>query len=145
MNVHHHGSRAHVHDVTGPIKYSHPSSSALVESTFDVTGRLAVYGRVEQVQKSADALGFIGGDLTELFNVRDLTLGLTREVRAFGAASVGVGARGTVTQVPEILRLNFQTRYPAGFALFVRVRPTPMRSTPGATMAGSELGGPPRR
>jgi hypothetical protein len=38
-----------------------------------------------------------------------------------------------------LLKLNFQTRTPAGFALFVRVRPTQMRSTPKATMAGADM------
>ena len=128
LNIHHHGDREHIHDATGPIKYSHPSSSVLIESTLDVTNRLALYGRVEQVQKSGDDLGFLGSDFMQLFTVRDLSLGATRELHAFGDASVGVGARGTITLLPETLRLTFHTRTPAGFALFLRIRPTQMRS-----------------
>ena len=138
LNIHHHGARSHDHDATGPIRYSHPTSSVLIESTLDVSDRVALYGRLEQVQKTADDLGFIGGDLMQLFTVRNVSLGATRELHAFGDASVGVGARGTITMVPPLLKLNFQTRTPAGFSLFVRVRPMPMRSTPRATMAGPD-------
>jgi len=125
LNIHHHGNRAHVHD--GPPIYYHVSSSALIESTVDVNDRFAVYGRVEQVQKSADDLGFVAGDLMELFTVRDISLGATHDVHAFGAASVGIGARATVTLLPDLLHLAFQTRTPTGFALFLRVRPASMR------------------
>jgi hypothetical protein len=139
LNIHHHGDREHIHDANESVKLSHPSSSVLVESTLDVSDRLALYGRVEQVQKSGDDIGFLGSDFMQLFTVRDLSLGATRELHAFGEASVGVGARGTITLLPQTLRLTFQTRTPTGFALFVRIRPTLMRTMPaGATMAGSE-------
>ncbi|MEP6492717.1 MAG: hypothetical protein ABJF01_08570 [bacterium] len=140
MNIHHHGERAHVHDVTGPIKYYHASASALIETTYDVNDRLAFYGRAEQVQKSADDLGFLGGDLMELFTVRELSLGATRELHAFGNASVGLGARASITLLPDLLHLNFQTQTPVGFAVFLRVRPTLMRTSSRMPMAGSDLG-----
>jgi hypothetical protein len=92
LNVHHHSDREHTHDPTVSTKLSHPSSSVLVESTLELGRSTAVFGRAEQVQKSGDDLGFIGGDLIELFTVRSLSAGVTRDVRSFGDAAFGVGA-----------------------------------------------------
>jgi hypothetical protein len=86
-----------------------------------------VYGRVEQVQKSADDLGFLGGEPMQLFTVRSLSLGATRDVRTVRGASIGLGLRGTVNLVPETLRLTYQTRTPTGLSAYLRVRPTRMR------------------
>jgi hypothetical protein len=123
MNIHHHGSREHIHDPNVPMKPYHLASSALLESTLDVTPRVAVFGRLEQVQKTADDLGFLGGDGMQAFNVRAVSLGATREIASRGDASLGAGARATPTLLPESLRLIYQTRTPAGFAVYLRLRP----------------------
>lgn len=135
LNIHHHGTREHNHDPNAVPKSYHLSSSVLLEHTVDVSARLAIYGRVEQVQKTADDLGFLGGDALQQFTVRALSLGATREMIARGNASLGVGARGTVNLLPETLRHVYGTATPAGFAVFLRLRPTRMRAQPGTLAA----------
>lgn len=131
LNIHHHGSREHVHDSTEAAKMYHVSSSLLVESTFDVTSRVSLSGRAEQVQKSVDDLGFLGGDPMQLFNIRALSLGMTREIGRRGDASIAVGACGTLNLLPETLRLTYQGRTPLGLAVFLRLRPAKMHETGG--------------
>ena len=130
INIHHHGERAHNHG-TEPTKSYHIASSTLVETTYELGDRAALYGRVEQVQKSADDLGFNGADLAQLFTVRALTLGGTTDLAAARGLSFGVGARGTVNLLPGTLEPTYGTRAPLGFSLFLRVRPS---STHGAGM-----------
>jgi hypothetical protein len=135
LNIHHHGTREHNHDPTVTPKSYHLSSSVLLESTIDATPRLAVYGRLEQVQKTADDLGFLGGDALQQFTIRALSLGATRDVIARGSSALGVGARATLNVLPETLRLTYGTRTPVGFAVFLRLRPTRMRAQPGTAVA----------
>ena len=72
VNIHHHGSREHNHDpnATG-LKFYHVSASALLETTAAVTKtdrglRPARAG----IRRAETSLGFIGGDLTQLFTIR---------------------------------------------------------------------------
>lgn len=125
MNVHHHSARLHTH--TPGAKTYTASAALLFESSLDLNDRTSVYGRVEQVQKSADDLGFLGGEPMQLFTVRSLSLGATRDLRTLRDLSIGVGARGTVNLVPETLRFTYQTRTPSGLAIYLRVRPTRMQ------------------
>jgi hypothetical protein len=126
INIHHHGSRAHSHG-TETAKSYHIATSTLVETTYELGERATLYGRAEQVQKSADDLGFNGADLMQLFTVRALTLGGTTELAAVRRLSFGVGARGTVNLLPATLEPTYQTRTPLGFSVFLRVRPTRTR------------------
>lgn len=123
LNVHHHGPREHNHDANAVVPTHHMMSSVLVESTLEIGARDAVFGRIEQVQKSGDDLGFIADGLTQLFNVRELALGATHELLTAGGASVGVGARAAVELLPSTLRNVYETTRPFGFAVYVRVRP----------------------
>ncbi len=127
IDIHHHGARAHNHG-TEPAKSYHVAASTLVETTYELGARATLYGRVEQVQKSADDLGFNGADLMQLFTVRALTLGGTTELIAAHDLSIGVGARGTVNLVPETLEPTYQTRTPLGFSVFLRVRPAKLHA-----------------
>jgi len=123
VNIHHHGAREHVHDATATnLKFYHVSASALLESTVALTTRTEISGRLEQVQKSGDDLGFIGGDLTELFNVRSASLGATHDFVSLGSAFVGLGVRGSINFLPETLRLTYQGTRATGYSMFVRVR-----------------------
>jgi hypothetical protein len=121
LNIHHHGTRAHNHGADSTAKTSHLSTAALVESSIAVTKQLTVYGRLEQVQKSSDDLGFIA-ELTQSFTIRSMSLGATHDLHSFGSAAVGLGVRGAVNLLPETLRLTYQTRTPAGFAVYLRAR-----------------------
>jgi hypothetical protein len=122
LNIHHHSDREHTHDTTVSTKLYHMSSSVLLESTLELGKRTAVSVRAEQVQKNGDDLGFIGGDLIQLFTVRSLSAGVTRDVRSLGDAAIGLGARTSVDLLPVTLVPTYGTRTPAGFAVFVRLR-----------------------
>ncbi|HEY6830432.1 MAG TPA: hypothetical protein VI259_26485 [Gemmatimonadaceae bacterium] len=126
IDIHHHGARAHNHG-TEPAKSYHVAASSLVETTYELGDRATLYGRVEQVQKSADDLGFNGADLMQLFTVRELTLGATAELVAARDLSFGVGARGTMNLLPATLEPTYGTRTPLGLSLFLRVRPRPAK------------------
>jgi hypothetical protein len=123
LNNHHHGARSHVHDPGVTPKTHHLASSALIESTLGLGTHTDVYLRLEQVQKMGDDLGFLGGDLTQLFNVRAVTIGATRDIVTLRSATVGFGARGTLNVLPESLRPTYQETRPVGFAVFLRIRP----------------------
>jgi len=126
LMIHHHGIREHFHpatDTSTPPPSYHISGSELIETTFDVTPRTSLYARLEQVQKTADDLGFLGGDLMQLFTIRDVALGATHDVMSLGPTGASIGARVSVDLLPETLRLDYHTRTPLGFAVFVRVRP----------------------
>jgi len=126
LMIHHHGIREHFHpttDTSTPPPSYHIAGSELIETTFDVTSRTSVYARVEQVQKTADDLGFLGGDLMQLFTIRDVAMGAAHDVMSFGPTSASIGARVSVELLPETLRSNYRTRTPVGLAVFVRVRP----------------------
>lgn len=138
INIHHHGARAHEHGAE-PAKSYHIATSTLLESTYEFGDRATIYGRAEQVQKSADDLGFNGADLMQLFTVRALTVGGTTELVAAGDLSFGIGARGTVNLLPETLEPTYGTRSPVGFSLFLRVRPARMRGS--LTRAASPVAG----
>jgi hypothetical protein len=123
LNIHHHGSREHNHDPTVVPKSYHLASSVLLESTLAVGKRLSIYGRLEQVQKTADDLGFLGGDAMQAFNIRAVSLGMAREVLQRGNASFGLGARATLNVLPSTLRYTYQASTPMGFAVYLRLRP----------------------
>jgi hypothetical protein len=125
INIHHHSARLHTHE-PGAKTYT-ASAAALLESSLDVNPRTTIYGRIEQVQKSADDLGFLGGEPMQLFTVRTLSVGATRDVRSVHGASIGLGLRGSVNLLPETLRLTYQTRTPAGLSAYLRVRPMRVR------------------
>lgn len=123
LDVHHHGGREHVHDpgAVGPVH--HLGASALLESTLDVGRRISVFGRLEQVQKTADDLGFLGGDLAQSFTIREASGGIACDVVTAPRARIGVGLRGTVNLLPEALHVAYGTRTPVGGAIFVSLKP----------------------
>ena len=124
MNIHHHSARFHSHE-PGAKTYT-ASAALLLESSIDLNPRTSVYGRIEQVQKTADDLGFLGGEPMQLFTIRALSLGATRELHAWSSLSVGFGARGTLNFLPETLRFTYDARTPVGGSIFLRVRPVRM-------------------
>jgi hypothetical protein len=122
LNNHHHDERLHDHDATVPMIHM-LSSSMLVEATLGVGTRTTVFGRAEQVQKMADDLGFLGGNLMEMFNVRAVSLGASRELTSARALTMGVGGKLTFNFLPQTLRYTYTTTHPAGFALYMTVAP----------------------
>jgi hypothetical protein len=98
-------------------------ASGLFETTLELGSRTALFGRVEQVQKTADDLGFLGGDLSQSFTIRELTLGVARDLIASERGRIGIGARIGLTRLPESLRLAYGTLSPAGGAVFLSLKP----------------------
>ena len=125
VDVHHHGSSHHDHG-GGVARTYNLVQSASLESAFDLTRRATFFGRAEQVGKSADDLGFVGGDLSQQFTVRSLSLGASYAVVARRYGSITLGARGTLNILPNDLGAAYETRTPAGFVVFLRVRPSAM-------------------
>jgi hypothetical protein len=123
-NVHHHGAASHalIHGDPNASPH-HRSSSLLAESTLQLGKGIAVFARLERVEKNGAELGFFGGDLTTLYDLRSAVGGVTRRVAAAGGAELSLGVRGAVNFVPETLLATYGTRTPTGFAVFVRLRP----------------------
>ena len=67
-------------------------------------------------------LGFLRGDLTELYDVRTYTLGALREVAHVGSATFALGARASVNFVPATLFATYGTRRPTGVAMYGQLR-----------------------
>lgn len=123
MNDHHHDPRTHEHDPNAPVKTHHLMSSVLLESTFAVDARTEIFARAEQVEKSADDLGFLGGDLTEMFNIRAVSVGASRAIVNGRGAALSIGARLGYNFLPQTLRYTYTTTHPAGFAIYLRLLP----------------------
>ncbi len=130
MNLHHHGGASHelIHGAPGASPHHH-SSSVLAESNLDVGDASAVFARVERVQKNGEELGFLGGDLTELYDVRSVVAGVARRIASRGSAELALGARAAVSFVPATLEATYRTRTPAGFAIYVQLRPRRNRTS----------------
>jgi hypothetical protein len=120
-NVHHHGSQ-HNHGDSTARTYD-VMTALLLESLLPLTPRWSTYFRVEQVDKNADELGFVGGDLTQVFEIRPITLGIAYTLPSIGDAVMTVGGQATMTILPTDLESTYRTRYPMGFVAYVHVRP----------------------
>ncbi|HEV8447645.1 MAG TPA: hypothetical protein VGQ44_12525 [Gemmatimonadaceae bacterium] len=123
LDVHHHGAREHVHDPSAVAPLHHLGASALLETTLELGSKSAVFGRVEQVQKTADDLGFLGGDLSQSFTIREVTIGVTRDLIAGDRGRIGVGVRAMMARLPESLRLAYGTLTPTGGAVYLTLKP----------------------
>ena len=123
-NLHHHGAGSHelLHAEPGASPH-HRSSSQLVESNLKIGPRSAVFARIERVQKNGEELGFLGGDLTTLYDIRSIVAGFTHQIASVGSAEFALGARGGVNFVPSALLPTYGTRTPAGYAVYTQLRP----------------------
>ncbi len=124
MNLHHHGAGSHelLHGDPGASPHHH-ASSLLAESSLEVGSRTVVFARAERVMKNGEELGFLGGDLTALYDVRSISAGVTRRAGSILQAELAVGARGAVNFVPETLLATYGTRTPFGFAVYLQLQP----------------------
>jgi hypothetical protein len=123
LNNHHHDERLHDHDDAAVQMTHHLASSVLAEATLGVGARTRVFTRLEQVQKMADDLAFLGGNLMETFNVRAASLGAAHDFTTARHLAFGVGGRLTFNFLPETLRYTYTTTHPAGFALYLTIAP----------------------
>jgi hypothetical protein len=91
----------------------------------------AVFGRIEFVQKAAADLALSPGNGSR-YDVGEISLGYFRTVKSSGSLAIGVGVRGTVNVVPPSLRAVYESRFPVGAVLYLRIRPARMLSHGGA-------------
>ena len=99
------------------------SGSVLLESEAVLDDRNAVFARAERVDKTLGELDVAGAPM-EPVDVRALSLGYVREVWRMSPLGLGLGARGTVNFVPDVLRSSYGSRTPLGAMIFLRVRPS---------------------
>jgi len=121
-NVHHHGSRHHDHG-DGPARTYDVMTSLLWETTLPITQRWSMYFRYEEVDKNADELGFLGGDLTQLFTIRPGTVGLSYTLPSVRRMELTIGGQATATLLPHDLELTYGTRVPLGLVTYLNLRP----------------------
>jgi hypothetical protein len=126
MNVHHHDGASHLFLHGDPNASPHArSSSGLLESSLKVNDALVVFGRAERVRKSGEELGFQGGNLLQLYDIRSASLGLRRDVATAGVARLALAARGSAIFLPPTLELTYGRRTPLELHLFAQARRAP--------------------
>ena len=104
-----------------PASWSRLQHSLLVESNVQLDRSNVIYGRVTWVQKDGEELVVA---VPERSNLATLALGYAREVLQVKGTALEVGVRGEVGLIPARLEPIYQTRHPAGFAVYLRLRPT---------------------
>jgi hypothetical protein len=102
------------------------SHSMLAESNLELGLKNSLFVRAEYVRKSAEDLVLPGVDPAREFDIRSLVGGYVREVASIPGGTIGVGGRASVNLVPAALMPFYATRRPAGFDVYVRVRPKRM-------------------
>jgi hypothetical protein len=103
----------------------------LAETELIADRRNTFFGRVERVEKNGEELQLPGFTDHDLFNVTALNLGYIRELAGARGMTLGLGARGNVGFVPEEMEAAYGSRTPAGFAVFLRLRPVLNRGATG--------------
>jgi len=121
-------------DQIGPASLA---SSVVLESTLDLDGRNAFFGRAEYVRKSAAELVIPSVPPTTEYDVGALALGFQRTVGTVAGLAAGVGVRGSVNFVPSSLNAVYGSAPPAGAAIYLQLRPA------GASGGGMKMDGMP--
>src|SRR5438270_2191177 len=110
-------------DQIGPASLA---SSVVLESTLDLDGRNAFFGRAEYVRKSAAELVIPSVPPTTEYDVGALALGYLRTVGTVAGLAEGVGERGSVQFVPSSLNAVYGSGTTGGHA--ISLPPPPARS-----------------
>lgn len=113
--------------------------SITAETNLAFDRRNEVFARVNYVRKSAEDL-VVGADPGEEFDIGGVVLGYVRELAEVHGVNLGAGIRGAVDIVPSGLEPAYGTRTPAGFAVYLRLRPALMQANdamPGMDHAAS--------
>src|SRR5437867_10386413 len=105
------------------IRAGQPSHSVVLESTLDLDGTNAVFGRAEYVRKSAQELVILSAPPAEEYDVGALALGYRRMVGTVAGLAVGLGARASVNVLPSSLEPTYGSRAVAGLAVYLQLRP----------------------
>jgi hypothetical protein len=107
------------------------ANSALVETDASVDGVDTFFGRAEFVQKSAQDLVVADESESRRYDIGALTLGYSREIIRARGLTLGASILGTLSVVPGSLEATYGTRYPKGYAIFLRLRPDRMHTEHG--------------
>src|SRR5256884_5252780 len=121
-------------DLIGPAPLA---SSVVLESTVDLDGTNAFFGRAEYVRKSAAELVIPSAPPSTEYDVGALALGFQRTVGTVAGFAAGVGVRGSVNLVPSSLNGVYGSGTPAGAAIYIQLRPA------GAREGGMKMDGMP--
>jgi len=97
-------------------------NTALVETNIELDEHDVVFGRAEYVTRTAEELALVGS-ISEAVEVGSLALGYARRVGGRYGLGAWLGARGNVDFVPEQLRLFYGSRTPAGFLVYLQIKP----------------------
>ena len=104
------------------------SNSVLAETNLAFDARNALFARVEYVDKTAADLDLSGPPPNARFAIGSAAVGYVREVLRYPGGSLGVGGRISLALVPGALAPVYGSRTPAGFSVYLRVRPRPSRA-----------------
>jgi hypothetical protein len=115
-------STAFVYGADLPTGAGHPLNTVLLETTLELDGANALYGRAEYVRRTAADLALVGSVSREL-DIGAVSLGVERRLWRNARVAAGLGARGTLNLVPEELHLFYGSRTPVGVMAYLQVRP----------------------
>jgi hypothetical protein len=104
------------------------ANSALIETDVSLDGVNTFFGRAELVQKSAQDLAVADQSESRRYDLGALTLGYSREIMRDHGLTLGASILGTLDVVPAGLAAVYGTRYPKGYAVFLRLRPDRMHT-----------------
>ena len=107
------------------------ANSALIETDVSANGVDTFFGRAELVQKSAQDLVVADESESRRYDIGALTLGYSREIMRARGLTLGASILGTLNVVPGSLEGAYGTRYPKGYAVFLRLRPDRMHTEHG--------------
>src|SRR2546425_69595 len=103
------------------------ASSVVLESTVDLDGTNAFFGRAEYVRKNAAELVLPSVPPTTEYDVGALALGYLRTVGIVAGLAAAVSLRASGDFVPPSLNAGYGSRTPAGVAMYFRGLPVGAR------------------
>jgi hypothetical protein len=112
-----------------PVDTRRVHNTALLETNVDLNERNAVFGRAEYVTRTAEELALVGS-VSETVNIGNVALGYARRLGVVRTVGVWLGARADLDFLPEQLRLFYGSRTPAGFTIYLRLRPATVTPAP---------------
>ena len=118
--------------VFGANRWSGESTSEpsyLIEGNMDFLARHSLFARAEHVKKESADLALPSSVRESAVNVSSLVLGYAYDLNVAGPARLALGIRGSVNFVPPSLEAAYGSRTPGGIAVFLRLRPAPMKMT----------------
>jgi hypothetical protein len=100
------------------------SNAALIESSLSIRERHTFFGRAEWAEKGGHDLGIESPSLeNDTFDLATIALGYSLHLPKLGGWLPGVGGRASVNFVPAALEPFYGSRTPAGFTVFLSMRP----------------------